>query len=174
MRREYRYKMDRVTYVWTVVHMLAALLFGAILYSLYDGGFLSAWFVSFVVALLALSLLSIPKKIVVDERAFTIHSLFDVTQLDVEDIVQIKKVSPRTIRWVIPLFGCSGFFGYYGYFFDFRQFHRILIYASEWRYLVEVIDIHEDYYYVSCRERDALIEQVRSNPRYRKSLSSQR
>ena len=61
---------------------------------------------------------------------------------------------------VLPPFGACGFFGYYGHFLDLRRFERIRIYASEWRNFVEIADVYEERYYVSCREADEFVEQL--------------
>ena len=83
------------------------------LYTLYTGGFFSAWFVSFVLALMALMILSIPRRIVLLENKVEIQCIFDITEIDIAEIAQIQKVEKDTLRWTILLFGSSGFFGYY-------------------------------------------------------------
>lgn len=133
---------------------------GYALFVFYDGGYLSAWFVSFVVALILFMTLSIPRRIVTSDMTLSIESVLDVSQIELCEIASISKVSPRKIRWVMPIFGSCGFFGYYGYFFDFRHFHKVRIFATEWRYLVEIVDIYEDYHYISCRDRDVLIADI--------------
>ncbi len=158
----YDFVMDRGTYFWSFVHILSIVLLGYSFFVFYDGGYLSAWFVLFILALIILMVLSIPRRIVTSDDALTIESVLDVSQIEIAEIASISKVSPRKIRWVMPIFGSCGFFGYYGYFFDFRHFHRVRIYATEWRYLVEIVDIYEDYHYISCRDRDVLIEDINS------------
>ncbi len=159
--RVYRFDRDRVTMVWTLFHIIGFVVGAWVIYMLYDGGRLfSAWFIAMVVALIALMVLSVPRSIYVDDERLTISSVLDVTQIKLRDIISVKKISPRKIRWVLPIFGGCGFLGYYGYYFDFRSFKRVIIYATEWRYLVEIVDIYEDHYYVSCRNRDALIAEL--------------
>jgi hypothetical protein len=70
-------------------------------------------------------------------------------------------VSPRRIRWAIPLFGSAGFCGYYGKFFDLQEFEVITIYASEWNNFVEITDIYDSRTYVSCREAKELMAAIR-------------
>lgn len=158
----YKFNFGRHTYYWTILYVIVVSLLGFALYKLYDGGFLSAWFASFIMALLLLMALSIPRKIIVGEKTFAIHSLLDLTVLDLDQIVTVRKVSPRKLRWMLPIFGGYGFFGYYGHYFDLRYFRRVKIYVSEWRYIVEIVDMYEDYYYVSCRKRDQLIAELNS------------
>lgn len=156
----YNFNFGRRTYYWTLLYIVCVSLLGVALYKLYDGGFVSAWFASFVMALLLLMALSIPRKIIVDNKTFAIHSLLDLTEIGIDQIISIRKISPRQLKWTLPIFGSYGFFGFYGHYFDFWNFRRVKIYASEWRYLVEIVDVYEDYYYISCRSRDLLINEL--------------
>ena len=128
------------------------------LYFLYEGDYLSAWFTSCVGALLVLMALSIPRKIIIDDEKLEVRCLLDLTEVPRTEIASVRKVEPHEMRWVLPLFGGCGFFGYYGHFFDLRHFERLLIYASEWRNLVEITNIYEERIWVSCSEPDRLIE----------------
>ncbi len=128
---------------------------------LYMGGFFSAWFVSFVMAIAALMILSIPRRIVLLENKLEIQCVFDITEIDIREIARIRKVSNRRLRWTMLLFGSSGFCGYYGKFFDLRETEIITIYSSEWNNFVEITDIYDSRTYVSCREADELIAAVR-------------
>lgn len=158
--RLYRYRRDKVTTMWTVVHIVAIIFITVSIYNLYVGGFFSAWFVTFVVALLLLMALSVPRYIKVNDSKLTIYCSLDVTEIELDNIVSVRAVSPRHMRGIIPIFGGCGFFGYYGHYFDFRHFRRVVIYATEWRNLVEIVDIYEDYYYLSCRDRDRFISEL--------------
>lgn len=131
------------------------------LYTLYTGGFFSAWFVSFVLALIALMILSIPRRIVLLDNTLEIQCIFDITEIDVSEIARIRKVRTRKLRWAMLLFGSAGFFGYYGKYFDLKEFEVITIYASEWNNFVEIVDIYDSRTYVSCRDADTLIASVR-------------
>ena len=132
------------------------------LYMLYMGGFFSAWFISFVMAIFALMILSIPRRIVLLDNKLEIQCVFDITEIDLQEISRIRRVSPRRLRRTMLLFGSSGFCGYYGKFFDLREFEVITIYSSEWNNFVEITDIYDSRIYVSCREADELIAAVRS------------
>lgn len=132
------------------------------LYMLYMGGFFSAWFVSFVMAIFALMILSIPRRIILLDNKLEIQCVFDITEIDLQEISRIRKVSNRRLRWTMLLFGSSGFCGYYGKFFDLKEFEVITIYSSEWNSFVEITDIYDSRIYVSCRDADELIAAVRS------------
>ncbi len=160
--RCYKYKLDIATIFWTVVHLVGL---GGVVFWLFMVGngastWIIVWLVTMLVSVLVLMLLSMPRNIVVDKNSLTINCVLDVTKIEFRRIVSIRKVSPSKIRWTFPVFGMNGFWGYYGHFFDVRHLRFVVIYATEWRYLVEIIDEYGRYYYISCRERDDLLGRV--------------
>ena len=161
MKSSFKYHFNRRTITITLLSLLCCIIGAALLYVLYKGGFFSAWFVSFVMAIAALMILSIPRRIVLLENKLEIQCVFDITQIDMREITRIRKVSDRRLRWTILLFGSSGFCGYYGKYFDLKEFEVVTIYASEWDNFVEITDIYDSRTYVSCREADELIAAVR-------------
>lgn len=158
MERRFTYKRDkrvrRLTLIECgvlVVCLLLALFFGS--------SYLQAWIYSVIIAVTALYVLSIPRYIKVDDENFEIHCLVEMTRIDIRDIASIREVERREyMRGVLPLLGSYGFFGYYGYYFDFRRWETIKVYASELNHLVEIEDIYEQKYLVSCRDAAQLIE----------------
>ncbi len=160
MEKSYKYRFDRRTLYRSGGFVLFVLLLGAGLYGLYAGGLLSAWFTSFVIALLALMSLSIPRRIVLDERTMQIRCLLDLTEIPYEEIASVRRLDRRTMRRIIPLFGVYGFFGYYGHYFDLKHLERVLLYASEWDHFVEVTDLYENRIIVSCSDPDDLIAEL--------------
>ncbi|MDE6374508.1 MAG: hypothetical protein K2L09_01995, partial [Alistipes sp.] len=148
MQSIYKYRFDRPTIYWTVAYWLVFALLGGGLYYLYEGGYLSAWFTSFIVALVALMSLSIPRKIVVTDETLQVRCLLDITEIRRDEIASVRRVEKSDMKWIVPLFGGCGFFGYYGHFLDLRRFERVKLYATEWRDFVEVVDIYEDRLYV--------------------------
>ncbi len=163
----YRYRIDRRTLYWTLAHLVVYSLMGIGLYYLYEGGYFSAWFTSFIVAAVGLMALSIPRKIVVTEEKVEIHCLLDLTELSRAEIRAVRKADARRMKWMIPLFGGCGFFGYYGYYLDLRRFERVKIYASMWRNFVEIEDVYDDLLIVSSPDADRLVAELTpqsSNP----------
>ncbi len=160
MQSIYRYRFDRHTIYWTLAYWLVFSLLGIGLYFLYEGGYLSAWFTSFVIALIALMALSIPRKIVVTSETVQVRCLLDFTEIRRDEIVSVRRVEKRQMKWIMPLFGSCGFFGYYGYFLDLRRFERVRLYATEWRNFVEIVNIYEERLYVSCAEADRLVAEL--------------
>ena len=161
MKSSFNYHFNRRTITITLLSLLCCIIGAALLYILYKGGFFSAWFVSFVMAIAALMILSIPRRIVLLGNKLEIQCVFDITQIDMREIARIRKVSDRRLRWTLLLFGSSGFCGYYGKYFDLKEFEVITIYASEWDNFVEITDIYDSRTYVSCREANELIAAVR-------------
>ena len=162
MKRVFKYRFSRRTLYLSAFYILVLALIGLGLHSLYIGGYLSAWFVSLVVALFALMSLSIPRKIVVKKATVEILCLLDMTEIPRMEIASVQRVDPRQMRWVVPLFGGYGFFGYYGSYFDLKTFEKVVVYASEWKNLVEIVDIYEQRYYVSCTQADELVALLQS------------
>ena len=153
----FKYKNGRYTLYWTAVYIIVIVLLAALLMQLYEGGYVSAWFGSFIAALVALMLMSVPRSIVVTEQTLQIRCLLDITEIRLSEISSIRAVSRKEMGLKFPIFGSFGFFGYFGHFIDFKRFRMVEIYATEWGNFVEIKTIYEDTYYVSCHERDRLI-----------------
>lgn len=160
MESIYKYRFGRVMYYRAAAFIGIFILLGWLLYHLYAGGFISAWFTSCVVALIALMALSIPRRIVVTEEKVEVRCLLDITEVRREEIAAVRRVDNRRMKWFIPLFGGYGFFGYYGHYLDLRRFERVKLYASEWRNFVEITDIYEERLFVSCSEADRLVAEL--------------
>lgn len=75
MEKTYKYRFSRRAIYWTLVYLVVFVLLGWLLYHLYEGGYLSAWFTSFIVALIALMSLSIPRRIVVTDEKIEVRCL---------------------------------------------------------------------------------------------------
>ena len=124
MEKIYKYRFSRRTIYWTLIYLVVFGLLGGLLYHLYEGGYLSAWFTSFIVALIALMSLSIPRYIVVTDEKVEVRCLLDITEIKRGEIASVRRVDPKRMKWFFPLFGGCGFFGYYGHFLDLRRFER--------------------------------------------------
>ena len=114
VKRSFDYKFDRRTILLTVLILLLCTAGAVLLYTLYTGGFFSAWFTSLVLAVTTLMVLSIPRRIVLEENALEIRCVSDITVINLDEIASIREVSRQDMQWVVPLFGAVGFFGYYG------------------------------------------------------------
>lgn len=158
LEKIYRFRFSRRVWILSFVYLAIFAVLAATLYLLCEGGYLSAWFSSCIVALLALMSLSIPRRIRIDDRRLRVDCLLDMTEVPLEEIASVRRVDRSQMKGVIPLFGGCGFFGYYGHYLDVIQVERVKLYASEWDNFVEIVDVYEQRLYLSCREADELVE----------------
>ena len=156
----YKYRIERAVFYRSALYFVVFIILGISLYFLYDGGYFSAWFCSFIVALIALMSLSIPRKIEVSDQSIQIRCLLDVTEINIEDITSIKAIGRGVLQFTVPLFAGYGFFGYYGHFLNLMSFERVTIYASKWQDFIEITDVYDDKYYVTTSCRDLFIADV--------------
>ena len=163
MKRSFEYKTDRRTVIRTVLLCVLFVVIAVALVFLYKGGYLSAWFTSVIIALVALMTLSIPRRIVLLDHTLEIQCILDITEINIREIASVRRVDRRRMRWIVPLLGGIGFFGYYGKYFDLKEFDTVNMYASEWNNFVEITDIYDSRTYVSCREADELIAATYAN-----------
>ena len=105
-------------------------------------------------------ILSIPRRVVVDEEGIEIQCIAEDTTLAYEDIATIRNVEKREMPACLPIFGAVGFFGHYGRFLNLRTMEFVHIYASRWGKFVEITDIDGHKYYISCEEGDDIIKRV--------------
>ena len=159
----YKFRFDRRTIYLSAVYIVVYAVLGVLLYLLYEGGFMSAWFTSFVAALAALMALSIPDKVVVTADTVEIRCLCDFTELRRDEIASVERLSNDEMKWHIPLLGGYGFFGYYGHYLDLRRFERVKLYASEWGNFVRITDVYDDSIVISCREADELVREIQKS-----------
>ena len=162
MEKIYKYKLGRKVVYSSVLYLLLVAGLSVMLAFVYEGGYISAWFISLILALLALMILSIPRRVVVDEEGIEIQCIAEDTTFAYEDIASIRKVEKRDMNACLPIFGAVGFFGHYGHFLNLRTMEFVLIYASRWGKFVEITDIDGNKYYISCEERNEIIKRVES------------
>lgn len=160
MTTEYEYRLDRKTGYRTAMHLVVFAALAVVLLYVYDGGYILAWFISIMVAVIGLMILSIPRKIVLTDNSLDILCISDFTEIPYGDIVSARAVDGREMRLFLPLFASAGFFGYYGYFLNLRRMDLVKVYASSWHGFVEITDIYEDKYYVSCDRCDELVAMI--------------
>jgi hypothetical protein len=160
MNKVYKYHLGRGV-LWSSALYIALFIGLAVALALiYQGGYISAWFISLILAVLALMVLSIPRRVVVDEEGIEIQCIAEDSTLAYEDIATIRKVEKRDMNACLPIFGALGFFGHYGRFLKLRTMEFVHIYASRWGKFVEITDIDGDKYYISCEEGDDIIKRV--------------
>lgn len=160
MEKVYKYKLGRRVPYTSVLYILLFVALGVLLAFIYEGGYISAWFIMLIAAVFALMVLSIPRRVVIDGEDIEIQCIAEDTILAYEDIAGIRAVEEREMNACLPLFGAVGFFGHYGLFLNLRTMEVIHIYASRWGKFVEITDIDGGKYYISCEERDDIIASV--------------
>ncbi len=130
------------------------------LYLLYDGGYISMWFLSVTVAVVALCVLSIPRHIRIDEASIEIHCILEMTEIELIDVASVERVERQQIKWLVPTLASYGLFGYYGYYLDLRTLDRVHVYATKWTDLVMITDKYEQQFLVSCDDPEQLISAI--------------
>jgi len=159
MTTTFKYRTDRKTLYISLALMLAMILLGIVLMLLYRGGFISTWYLTLIVALVALAALSIPRNIVIRQSTVEVRCLCNLIEIELSEIVSVRRVSRKELR-VMPLFGIWGLFGYYGTFFSFNDMSTVQIYATQWNDFVEIVDASDNIYYLSSEQADKLIEAI--------------
>lgn len=160
MNRVFRYKNDAVTKYATLLHFIIFTVVAILLYYLFEGGYMFAWFISIVVAIILLMLLSIPRYVVLNADSIDICCISDYTHIEYDKIAEVRIVPKKSMRYFLPLFASIGFFGYYGIFLNIRKMDFVKIYSSQLGDCVEITDIYEDKYYISCCDLTALHDEL--------------
>lgn len=160
MKSLYHFKYSRKVMLLGALQIIVAIIAGCLIYITYEGDYLAVWFTSFVVALLLLFMLSIPRSIRLTPTTVEVRCIMEIRVIKIANITSLRRVNPHILKWCIPLVGGYNLFGYYGTYFDLRRAERVQMYATEWRHFVEIIDIYDDRYYISCCEGEALIKEI--------------
>ena len=160
MEKVYTYRFGRKIPYTSALYILAVVGLSVLLTLVYEGGYISAWFISLILAVLALMILSIPRRIVVDEEGLELQCIAEDTTFSYEEIAHIRKVQKREMNTCLPIFAAVGFFGHYGRFLNLRTMEFVYIYASRWDKFVEITDIDGNKYYISCEEGDDIVKRV--------------
>ncbi|MCC8036054.1 MAG: PH domain-containing protein [Rikenellaceae bacterium] len=158
MEIRFGYKRDKRCKRLTAVYLLLLSAILSVIIFMVDFGYMEAWLLTVLGAVLALYILSIPRYVKVDDEFLEIHCIVEMTRIDLRDIVAIRRAEPGEYsNRLICTLGSYGFFGYFGYYLDLKEWDFIKVYATQRRNLVLIEDIYEQKYIVSCREADRLI-----------------
>lgn len=156
-------KVKRATLVW---FLLAAGVIALVWYFWGEGGYVTAWTISFVAALLTLCVLSIPRNIQVSDTALEIKCVVEITRIPLTNLRSIRRMDNEDMKKIFPLAAGHGFFGYYGYYIDRRNWELVKLYCTDWNNFVEITDIFEKRIYVNCDDVDGLVDAVRRASTY--------
>ena len=99
MTRSFEYHTDRKTITRTILTLLFIIAGAVLLYVLYTGGAFSAWFLSAVLAVLALMILSIPRRVVLLDDTLEIQCVSDITEINIREITQ-KGLYYKDGKWI--------------------------------------------------------------------------
>lgn len=109
--------------------------------------YFAAWCTSIIVAVMALCLLSVPRRIILRDEELELRCLVETTYIPLRSIVDVEVLGPKGLRGKLPLLSSGGFGGYLGFWVDLRRWkihrtyvtHRrkcVAIHTSRRRYLV--------------------------------------
>lgn len=162
MELRFIYTLDRrCKWISAIYVALLAAIFAAVALCVEDG-YMRAWVFSLPLAVAALYVLSIPRYISVSAEKLEIHCVVEMTRIEICDIASIRIMEKQDYDRTFPVLGSYGFFGYYGYYLDLRKWDMIKMYASRRQGLVEITDISEQVFVVSCRDAKTLVEAVQN------------
>jgi hypothetical protein len=121
--------------------------------------YIAAWTTSVVVALVALCMLSLPRRIILDDQMVELRCLVESTYIQLGSVVDVEVVGESGLRRKLPLLGVYGFGGYYGFWLDLatRKIYRTYITSRK-----ECVVIHTSHrrYLVSCAAPEMLRSQI--------------
>ena len=160
MEKIYNLSISKRIIYTTAIYALVFISIAVVLALVFHGGYISAWFLSMIIALLALMALSTPRRIVVDEEGIEVQCIAKDITLEYDEIVAVQRVDNLKMSRCIPLLGALGFLGHYGRFFNLQTTEFVYIYASEWGSFVEITDADDNRYYIACDNSDELLSDI--------------
>lgn len=125
-----------------------------------NSGYILAWFISIALAFVALYALSMPRYVTVDQDAIEIHCVLEMSRIELGELKEVRRISPRYLKHCYPVLGSYGFLGYFGYYYHLGELEMIKMYATQLRRLVLIEDIYEQRYIVSCTDAQKFIETI--------------
>ncbi len=172
MKREQQSRsMERLRFKYSITNLLGMALYiavavgvGYLILLISLGDYIIAWYITMVSSMTILHILTIPRYILLSQNAIEIRCLLKVVTIDSSSIEKIEKVSPRELHFAIPLSLWFGFWGSVGLFFIPKKFKLARFYITESRYLLKIKTLSGRLYYISCRERDSIINTIEPLP----------
>ena len=163
MEKRYLYKRDTKSKVITVITIIIILAVLGLIILIGLGSYFSAWVLTFIISIISIYILSIPRYIDVRDDCVEIHSVLELTIINIEDVTRVRTLENKKMRGCFPIWGSFGFFGYYGYYIAPRKMELIKIYAGSWSNFVEIMDLYGQKYVVSCSNPQELVDLITSN-----------
>ena len=129
----------------------------AVLWLTSGGAFyLAAWVSMASAAVIALCLLSLPRRIIVGEEQLEIRCLVETTYIPLSSIVDVEVIG-KGLKGKFPLVGVYGFWGYYGRYLGARHIYKV--YATR-RDRCVAIHTTKSRYVVSCGAPEMLCQMI--------------
>lgn len=160
--KRFKYHLDKRTRNITWITLASVIAVCGVLWFFSFGDYLPAWFFSIALAIIGLSVLSIPRSIRITENAVEIRCVIEITHIPYEHVKSVRRIGRTELKPFIPVFASMGFFGYFGYYLYPRNWEIIKVYATSWYGLVIIEDIYEQRYLVSSDRPDELVEGIQS------------
>jgi hypothetical protein len=157
---KFKYRLDKRTRNITLITFAVVVVVCALLWLFSIGDYLPAWFFSIALAVIGLSVLSIPRSIRITQEAVEIRCIVEITHIPWAHLKSVRRVSRAELKPMIPVFASMGFFGYFGYYLLPNNWETIKIYATSWHGLVVIEDIYEQRYVVSSDRPDELVKAI--------------
>lgn len=155
-----RLKFDRRVKIMTVIFSLIIIAIGTWVYIRSGGSFLPAWITILGAATLLLTIMSIPKGVVVTPNSVEIHCLVEMTSIKFGDITSVKILEKRSLNPCLPILGIFGFFGYFGFYYSFRLKRVFKIYTRSWRNMVLIERGHGRTFVISVENPNEFVRKI--------------
>lgn len=161
--KKFKYRLDKRARIITLSVTGGVILIAGALWLFAPGSYLAAWFVSVMLAVGLLCILSIPREVRITDDAVEIGCLIEITHIPYNHVRSIRRVTREALSPLVPAFASPGFFGWFGYFLDAKNWDLIKIYASSWEGLVMIEDIYEQRYLINVDSPDELLHAIGSH-----------
>ena len=123
--------------------------------------YLAAWVSMACVVIVALCLLSVPRRIIVGDHELELRCLVETTYIPLSSIADVEVLEGDGLRRKVPLVGIYGFWGYYGRYIDLKTGRLHRVYATR-RTKCVAIHTSKRRYVVSCNAPELLRSMILS------------
>lgn len=121
--------------------------------------YVAAWSSSIVVAIVALCLLSLPRRIILTDEELELRCLVETTYIPLRSVVDVKVVGSEGLKGKMPVVGLYGFLGYLGFWIDVKSGRVYRTYVTN-RHQCVAIHTSRYRYTVSCDSAELLRTQI--------------
>lgn len=161
MTLKFRYGgLDVVAWMVSIL-VLAALVYGCWWLFVWAEGalYIAAWGTSVVVAIVALCLLSLPRRIILSDEELELRCLMETTYIPLRSVVDVKVMGSEGLKGKVPVLGLGGLGGYLGFWVDTKSWRLYRTYVTS-RHKCVAIHTSRHRYMVSCGAAELLRTQI--------------